>query len=266
MHTLCFAVSHDCFTAIRCMTLFWLVFILLVSTAYRSKIVAFLVFPEMEELPKTLDALANSRFTIGLQYIEGVAHQYLNSSSSPVHQKLFKRLELETDDLTCIQKTMSEKLKYSCILYSLTVEYRLHRNISDKVGQIPLVMSPDYIMHIYHGFVTTKRAIFLSKLSNLVHDTEATGLVKKYWRLDREFIRKERIDWQKRENLSFPQYFVTGSNVLTLAHVKGPCLILGVGWGAAIFAFGIQILSFCWNKSLQPSFNGKSSVKCSIEA
>lgn len=87
--------------ALRSFTVFWLMFTLLISTAYRSKLVTFLAFPNIEQPPESFEALAHSDYKIGLQYIKGAAYQVLKHSKNPTYAKIFKRMSLEENDVNC---------------------------------------------------------------------------------------------------------------------------------------------------------------------
>src|ERR1051325_4156581 len=86
---------------LRIFTIFWLLFALLIGTAYRSKLVTFLAFPDIEEPPKTFEELANSNYHIGLQYIKGAAYQVFKNSKNPTYVKIFQRMSLEESDVEC---------------------------------------------------------------------------------------------------------------------------------------------------------------------
>ena len=59
----------------------WLLFVLIMRTAYRSKMFAFLVFPEVQETPQNFKQLASSgEYTWGLNFLVGAAYAIFASS------------------------------------------------------------------------------------------------------------------------------------------------------------------------------------------
>lgn len=97
--------------ALRNFTIAWLTFTLLISTAYRSKLVTFLAFPNVDPPPDSFEALAKSSYKIGLQYIKGAAYQVFKNSKNPTYSKIFKRMSLESEDVNCFLAASKKEIK-----------------------------------------------------------------------------------------------------------------------------------------------------------
>lgn len=89
-------------SSVRVFTAFWLIFVLVISTAYRSKLVSLLAYPTLEVPPKTFPQLAdNLNYQMSLQYIRGAAYALLKTSTSSTFKTIFKRMNIEEDPVKC---------------------------------------------------------------------------------------------------------------------------------------------------------------------
>ncbi|CAG7817265.1 unnamed protein product, partial [Allacma fusca] len=74
---------------LRTFVTFWLLFALVVTTAYRSQLVPSLAFPYVEKPPQTFDQLtASSSYRWGLYYLAGAAYAAFRSSTNPTYIKI----------------------------------------------------------------------------------------------------------------------------------------------------------------------------------
>ncbi|OXA40192.1 Glutamate receptor 3 [Folsomia candida] len=214
--------------ALRSFTVFWLMFTLLISTAYRSKLVTFLAFPNIEQPPESFEALAHSDYKIGLQYIKGAAYQVLKHSKNPTYAKIFKRMSLEENDVNCFLAAV--KARFACISWDSIAEFVKHRDLSDAHGQSPVVKSPSSTLNINAGLVMEKRAVFKEEIDNVLRWATDTGVILKIRRLDFQDIRIQRHAWfqgeDKKSNKSTRGHVGTGA--LNLSQLSG-CLYIFLG-------------------------------------
>ena len=111
---------------------FWLLAAVILTTAYRSKLVTQMTFPTMQTVPKTFAELARSDFQWGLESaaIGGAAHQYLRTSMNPVNRQIFSHMRLEKDSQNCFTQAIVKH--FACITWIGQGEYILHRNFTDR--------------------------------------------------------------------------------------------------------------------------------------
>ncbi|XP_021953519.1 probable glutamate receptor [Folsomia candida] len=230
--------------ALRTFTIFWLMFTILVTTAYRSTLVTFLAFPNMEQPPETFEELQSSTYAIGLQYIKGAAYQLLKHSKNPTYAGIFKRMSLEEDDVACFLKSV--KSRYACISWDSIAEFVKHRNLTDKYGRSPVLRSPSCTFGIVAGLVMEKRAIFKTEIDQVFRWMVAGGILNKMNDLDVQFIRRERTAWLKevgmeRDSVS-SMVGEKGSKTLNLSHFSGSFYLFIICILVCIVTFGREFV------------------------
>lgn len=149
---------------IRLFCSFWLIFALIISCAYRAKLVSVIAFPISTFVPETFEALSYSDFRPGLNTIGRGDAAYIRFSTtpSPVFQKMFKKMEITPNGLECLKKTVKEDICF--IIWAGIAEYESMKNISDKFGRSPLQFSTDTTYFIEDGMVSIFFNVVLSRL------------------------------------------------------------------------------------------------------
>ncbi|CAL8097683.1 unnamed protein product [Orchesella dallaii] len=221
---------------------FWLFFALLISTAYKSKLVSTLAFPLMDEPPKTFEDLSrtNPSFEIILQYVRGAAYTILKTSTNPIFHRVFTRMELEENDARCFQRVIGRPA--SCISWNTVVDFVLHKNLSDKYGRTPLVKAPDTASFIAVGYVIKKRALFRLKFDKVLMTAVDMGLTEKWWKIDYEFVRRKRRDFEKSVNKTqvfYDDNLVVDDN-LSMKQLSGTFYVLSFGLFTAFTSFLVE--------------------------
>ncbi|CAL8094437.1 unnamed protein product [Orchesella dallaii] len=230
---------------------FWLIFALLITTAYRSKLVSFLAFPMVEYPPTTFESLAYStKFEMALQYLRGAAYSLLKTSTNPTFQTIYRKMGLEENDARCFQRAIGKH--FACISWDAIANFVYHRNLSDKFGRTPLIKAPDTTSFIVVGLIFEKRAIFRTKFNQVISRSHDTGLMGKWRELDYVFIRKERLEWEKAVNRSQITYSYGSSEALTTQHLSGTFYLLWLGtFLAALTFFGEKLAHFLKSRTKQ---------------
>jgi len=222
--------------SVRYLAGFWLFFVLLVTTAYRSKLISFLMFPETSTFPTNMAQLSESEMHIGLHHLQGIAFEILKSSENSAYKKVYDKMKLITSDFECVEKALVND-KFVCIIWNTILNFRLQRNLSDTFGRAPVIKSASHITFVYHSFVTEIHCVFQKELAELANWSFDSGLVPKWWDNDRAFILNERKEWLTSENKSWPSYEDKSNDRLTTAHVSGPFFILCLGLGVSSLVF-----------------------------
>lgn len=215
----------------------WLIFSLLITTAYRSKLVSFLAFPSLEQLPDTFEELAEStHFQIALQYLRGAAYSLIKTSTNPTFQKIFNRMDLIENDAACFQRAI-EHSHFSCISWDSIASFVYHKNLSDRHGNVPLIKARDTTSFIVVGLIYLKRSVFRIKFDAVLFRAFDMGLMIKWTELDYEFIRSERAKWEKATNRPPVVYRVNVDDALSVQNLSGTFYILVVGLIAGFLLF-----------------------------
>ncbi|CAG7831402.1 unnamed protein product [Allacma fusca] len=182
-------------SSVRCFVAFWLLFAIVVSTAYTSKLFAFLVFPIHESAPQTFEELADSDYDVGLRYIGGAGYNSFKTSQTPALKTIFQRMELVKDSLLCFEKALNSR--FCCISYELQFEYTVQRNLSDVYGRTNLRVAPGRVFPVSVGLGVQKGSIFGEQVNWKVQASFETGLVKKWSDQDLIETHMKKLGWRK---------------------------------------------------------------------
>lgn len=230
----------------KILSLFWLLYVLVLITAYKSKLVGFLAFPDVEVPPDTFEALAKSTsYKILLQYT-GAAFNLFKSSVNPTYVKIFEKMKIEKSDVKCFEEAIHSKS--GCISWANIVDYVVFKNLSDAHGRAPLVKAPAATYFLTGGILMRKRAIYREEISHYVKQSVDSGLLEKWKTLDAKFVLKERREWEKVSGKKKNNYAQTTHDALTLKHLSGSFFILATGLCVALCVFGGE-LYMSWRKN-----------------
>lgn len=203
----------------RTLISFWLIFGILMTTCYRSKLVGLITFPVVQHPPKTFAALAQTppqEYHITLQYLRGAAYSVLKNSRNPTFQTIFSRMQLEESDAKCYQKSIGT-IRHACISWANVANYVSNKNLSDANGYVPLAIAPESSTFISISWIFSKEQVWKQSLDLVITWAVAMGLKEKWVRLDNEHVRRERVDWERRDNVSKVEYEDSGGMVVTKA-------------------------------------------------
>ncbi|CAL8099085.1 unnamed protein product [Orchesella dallaii] len=224
--------------SLRLTIVLWLLFSLLMSTAYRSKLTAFLAFPNLERLPQSFEELSDSKYSIGLQYIKGAAYAMLKSSKNPTYMKIFNKMDLEESDVRCFKRTIASD--FACISWDSIADYVYHKNLTDKFGQAPVVKAPTSTYFITAGMVMEKRSILKMGFDRFLISVADSGIMSKWRFMDYEYIAQQRKYWEKDTNQPETDYTVPENAALTLGHLSGGYYLLVIGLVLSVTSFGME--------------------------
>ncbi|CAL8097686.1 unnamed protein product [Orchesella dallaii] len=219
---------------------FWLLFAFLISVTYKSKLVSILAFPIMDEPPKTFEQLARSppSFEIILQSLRGAAYTILKTSTNPIFHQVFKRMQTEESPLKCFQRVIASS-SAACISWNAVLNFVLHTNMSDKYGNVPLIMAPDTTSFVLLGYAVKKRAIFRLKFDQVLMRAVDMGLTEEWMEIDNRFLMKRRRVLE--ESLNTTRVSYDGDqrvdDNLSVKHLSGTfyMLLLGLFGGLTCF-------------------------------
>ncbi|CAL8097692.1 unnamed protein product [Orchesella dallaii] len=214
---------------------FWLLFALLISSTYQSKLVSTLAFPITGKLPKTFKELANTPPTFGifLHYARGAAYSMIKTNTNPDIHRIFTRLKLEENDVKCFQRVIGTPA--ACVSFNTEVHHALYQNLSDNFGRTPIVTSQDTTGLLAAGFVLKKRALFRLKFDKVLIWAMDMGLSEQWWKIDYMFLRRRRHMWKKSDSGK-----ETEDENLSMKHLIGTFYILMMGLLASFACFAVE--------------------------
>jgi len=226
---------------------FWLLFALVSSTAYKSKMVGFLTFPILEVVPRNFEELADSDYTMDYQFVGGVGYNLFRSSTVPVYSKIFKKMTVERNNnsTNCFDRVLLRD-KHICVVMINVINDVTHRYYSNRFGQHPFTVSPSYSFTFSAGFASEIRAPFSSNIKTLVDSTLEMGIISHWYQKDLHQLQDKRIRWEQNNNITNKyQRFLDDSrhDEMNLNHFKGPIVLIGLGTIISSFVFIGELLA-----------------------
>ncbi|CAL8098370.1 unnamed protein product [Orchesella dallaii] len=229
-------------SSIRTFIAFWLLFAFLISSIYQSKLVSTLAFPIKSELPKTFKELASTSHTFGilLHYARGAAYSMFKTNTNPDIHRIFKRMELEENDVKCFQRVIGTTA--ACVSWNTAVKFALHQNLSDNFGQAQLITAPDTTGFISAAFILKKRALFRLKFDKVLFWAMDMGLADEWWRIDYRFLKRRRRLWEQGANEKKVSDSGKQTEIenLSMKHLIGTFYLLMFGLLAALTCFVVE--------------------------
>lgn len=140
--------------SVRVLTSFWFLFALVISTAYRGKLVSLIAFPALSWVPTTFDELAYSNYRVGLNVFGkgGATYTVLSTSKSPVYQTFFKRMELYPNPVHCLNEAFHND--FGCLMVKSVADFFGAKNFTDKFGRNPFKASEQTALFREDGYVS----------------------------------------------------------------------------------------------------------------
>lgn len=219
----------------------WLIFALIGATVYRAKMVSFMTFPVLEHAPETFDGLARSTYEIDFHYFGNVAYNTFKTSTSPTYMKIFKVMHREPNPIECLKSTMLGSR--ACILFGCVFEELKNRNLSDRFGQSPIRISPNYGFMYTPGVLHEKNADFSPNFKWILQNSMQMGLNQQWLKTDMSGLLKTRNHWleslslKERPRHKFSYDFDENGDELHLKHLKGAFSVLFGGLFTATLGF-----------------------------
>ncbi|CAL8130312.1 unnamed protein product [Orchesella dallaii] len=164
---------------LRCFASLWLLFAMVVTNAYRSKLVTFMAFPVFSLPPKTFEHLAFSDYEIGFMKIGDSAYNTLAASNDQVYRRLVGEMEIfKGVNLECVKKVVREE-NFACIGYDFALTHLRERNLSSEESR-KLRFAPATTYNICMGLATRARSIYRINFGKVLSYTRPFHLAKKW--------------------------------------------------------------------------------------
>lgn len=244
-----------CSLCLRCYVALWLFFTLIITSAYKSKLVSLMAFPVTQILPETFEDLAYSDYIVGFLKHGDSAYNTLKRSTDPVYLTLVSEMEIMTDDgLNCLNKVVATK--YGCIAYEFSLTYIKERNLSDSDTR-KLVFAPDHTYNIFTGLDFEGGSIYKKNFDKWLSLTRPMHFADLWEKKDYySNVRKSKLKWWKETNQvdKLRKYDESESSALILKQVMGAFWVLIGGIGIAFGLFMIELWKgrkSPWSKKLR---------------
>jgi hypothetical protein len=220
----------------------WLLCGSIVTTAYLSKLIGFLTFPVLEKIPQNAEELVDSDFKWGLTYFGGAAYSIIKSSRVKSYEKIFIKMELNTDIIKCLTRTIDSK--YICLSYEIIPKFYLNRRIDLQAGDGPFVVQRNSFLFLPVGIAMEKRAVFGPNLEKAIRSFDAAGLIPFWERMDFRQVRKVILDQEmkKHEKIKKDTLQAAETQALTWRHIYGAFTVFVSGIVLAVIIFASEFL------------------------
>lgn len=219
----------------------WFIFSMIIGTAYRSKIVGLLAFPEFTKIPKTFEEAAKSDYDFQLQYLGGLGYEKLRVSTSPSLQIIFKKLQIQPSPVQCVEAALRNHT--ICVTWNEVVKYVSESHFSGREGRRPFTMSSSTVFFTSLGISMAKGSHAMMNLDKVITWLTSMGMFQKWVLMDRRFLRAERIQRQKLNHQSDVRTS-SESTGLNIHHAEGAFLLLSTGLLISTVIFLSSLIAF----------------------
>ena len=162
---------------LKVLTTLWLVLSMIISTAYRAKLVVLRSEGIQEDVPRTFAELEASDYEIYLHYVGGALMKSFEGALNPVHIAIRKRLILEKNVTKCFENVIHRKA--ACVALDSNGIVVQYKNFSSVSGQPVLAMAEDFAFTMLGGPATSKNAPFAPAFAKTIGELFDTGVIQR---------------------------------------------------------------------------------------
>ncbi|CAL8145276.1 unnamed protein product [Orchesella dallaii] len=156
----------------------WIIFSILIGTAYKSMLKSSLTFLQAPEVPSTFSELkTNPNYQLIMYSYGGAEVEIFRSSRSPIMRGIARRLKTTKDIGACVIAAATEE-ETACITWKNWLVFEAAQN--PGISKAPLSISKDGGWMLYVSFGVRKESIFEVELSCFVGKAKAGGLMEKW--------------------------------------------------------------------------------------
>ncbi|XP_056641962.1 glutamate receptor ionotropic, kainate 2-like isoform X1 [Diorhabda sublineata] len=216
----------------------WWMFCLFISCSYVANLALMVNQANLEETIQSVEDLA-TQTKIKYGCVEnGATANFLESANSTIYQKMWTTLEqspslFAANNQEGTQRVLeSQNGLYAFLMESTQIEYEIHRNCELKqVG--------GYLDSRSFGIAMPTDAPYRGAINRAILKLQEEGTIadiKRKWWIER--------NQNEDESESCEEQTPVSTEELSIQHVRGLFIILGVGLGVA---FTVALLEFLWN-------------------
>ena len=240
----------------RLVTATWMLFMIVISAAYKEKLFSFLTFPQPESVPRSVEELHRmTGYKIVFHYWKSALYNLFVTSEHQMHRDLVKRFVLEPDITKCVLLAVFEP-KTVCIAFQSLAQLTLASNATLQYGFQTAVYSSNILLMdpMYIGIALQKDSPYtrdISRVSSMFRDGGFIG----YWQ-EQEFRKYELkgMTWMKENKGSYAHMKleqILSENLSTTKPLKlGQFAVIFLSIGIAFLG---GILAFIYEKRIHMS-------------
>ncbi|CAL8109010.1 unnamed protein product [Orchesella dallaii] len=229
----------------KCLLIFWLIYTLIISTAYTSKLTALLTFPEVERMPRTLYDLSVSDFVTGSpkSFKTGLGAQIFKDSPSKTPRLLYSKMNFDTDDFTCIHNTKGSNC--ACLSWEVSLDFIIGTRFGGRGGNSPFIQGQDSLNQVSVSYVAQKREPLRHRINSFIRMSFDSGLLNEIYTSDKRNVRLSILKGRKDNEIPDENYEGgedKHAKPLTIWNIQGSILIFLIGTVVAIFVNLVEII------------------------
>ncbi|CAG7824300.1 unnamed protein product [Allacma fusca] len=181
MHPFRIAIDQDSVVPKRgrILTGFWLLFVLVLSTGYKDKLVSFLTFPEPDPIPRNLKEVhRRPDFKMIFHFWGSTMLDRFQNKHNSMMLSLGKRLVLEKDAATCVvNATLNQKTL--CLGVRSFLSLAMAKNVTLSSAFQTYQLSEGLFFPIYLSFPLPKNSIYTAAWDRIAGMFRESGLLPK---------------------------------------------------------------------------------------
>ncbi|XP_063885541.1 glutamate receptor ionotropic, delta-2-like [Scylla paramamosain] len=238
----------------------WLVFCLIIGSAFRSSLIAHLTIKGMSKTFETLrDLVEERKWNWGTEpwLYNGAALEYFSKHPDPVVKKIHSEMKVLVAD-AALEKVMSGK--FSFIIVKNYISVVLANRYTDKQGHTPFYISKGgfYFLASF-GWAFRKGAPYYGHFQQLMHRLEDAGIISQWTsEVVEQRVRENRAVAPLYQNtkLRYSEKGAYADEVLGMDHLQGAFYLLFLG---SCVAFVILVIENVMelNNRFMVTHNGK---------
>lgn len=240
---------------IRCFLSWWLLFTVIMTNLYRSKLASLWTFPIYGSVPSTFESLVDSNYKIGFMKHGDSAYNTLAGSEDPVYVKLVSKMDIFLGSgVGCVQNVAREDSQYGCIGYNFEIAFLIEKNLSEvEKGRVRWAAATTY--DIWEGLTTEPKSIFKKTFSDYLMRAREFHFAFVWDKIDLyQTVRAPKLRWwQVTNQTDKTRTFYIEQDLLTLKHISGAFYILIPGMFISAVVFPVEIFIWiCRSRKIRP--------------
>lgn len=220
----------------------WVLFSIIIGTAYKSQVMSSLTFPFTEQPPSTYQELASHKdYKSYLNNIGGLEAAYFRSNESQLIIMIAKSLTFEPTPIKCIEKSVVNP-KTVCIGWCPFLEYVMAERASPDVKVSPFIVSPDIVMQVAVSVAFQKRSPLSEGFTKIVSSFWESGIYG-VWENDVHHIHKRKgvENFQKNPNTLMNSRLKAVIDDISSGNEEKPLKISNLQMMFALLAIGVVL-------------------------
>lgn len=169
----------------------WLIFSIIMGTAYKSQVMSSLTFPFTERPPSTFRELAqNKKYKSNLNNIGGLEVSYFQSNDSQLIHEIAKTMSYQPIPINCIAKAVLNP-KSVCIGWFPFLQYVVAEYASPDTKVMPIYLTGDPVMPTTVSFAFKKHSPYTQGFTPIINSFWESGIYS-FWESDVLHIHKNK--------------------------------------------------------------------------